>query len=733
MSRRYVFAQGSQGDPRAGVQWPSNTPESYQQNPNTDNQWHQPNNYGNQNMAGLSADFVSPVFPWKNNNLMKSISHEGFEFPEYFQPTFSYCPANKKVLEDIVYPFGIIVQPTLAPDVPMIDCTASDVPRCRWCKAFYSDIGQHQYDVYSCGICGKKDAFTQSIHSFQQLIGQNNVYDIMPPEIYEDQINGGPLYAMIFDVSSEAISSGFTRQMMLTFKTTLEEMSDRAYIVLGTMSTNITLFNFETCGEIVITDVDHKIFLDMCIGRIGRYRKVLNRYMECLLERPGVSGGNCLGSAINLLSYILYDYGGVIIIGCFGMPSVGEGALQPRAVTSQTVEQDLLKTDTGDAGKYYKELIYECSRAYASVHLFCASLTDRSVDLATFSVVSGHTGGSVNVYSPFEGDMPETLHNDLFRVLTSNYYWNCAVRLRHSEGIRIRNVISNIYVTSRQEVRCCSLSSEHGCAFQLTVDDEVREAFFQLAVLWTGYNRKRYVRIFNFRLPVSSDPYQIVRSANQGALISLFSKIVTQDVLRDGVQAASKIVRDCISNAFSRKLIPESMPYLLHSLLSSGLLTSTHVNGIDGRVSYILKVRRFNTVDMVLELYPRFISLDYPDVCLPLENNSFTAGNIFLFHTPNVIYIYVSPESTSSELLDTFGVDDIDMLPKSVPTTDGQKNTILNELLEGCYNLSRRYLTNKIVTNSSPDVRVIGDLLVDEARGGQMNIQGFFSSLGLRV
>ena len=158
------------------------------------------------------------------------------------------------------------------------------------------------------------------------------------------------------------------------------------------------------------------------------------------------------------------------------------------------------------------------------------------------------------------------------------------------------------------------------------------------------------IRIFTFNIPISSDINQIDAGIDEGALATMLVKYTSNNLLRSGSEESQKILRTFLTSMVSKGRRFSSLLYFAHSLLCSDILRIPAPRGADGRMASIIGIRACSVNDALLKLYPRFFALENLDEMLPLTQQSFAYGTVFIVHTNNSIYIWVSP-ATSSETL----------------------------------------------------------------------------------
>jgi len=674
-------------------------------------------------MNTTNTNSSSTIFPWGNS----TISDPNYikEQPPYFRTTTGYFPCNKDIMIASGIPYGLVVSPCQVSNVPVLDYSVSNIPRCTGCSAYLSPFTKALPDQTSfvCPFCGLNNtlarSLTDTIPLAQKAELMNHVYDLIAPPAFTSICDAGPAYAIIFDMSIVAISSGFTYQMISSVKTSFESMGNNVRVSLITMGNSISVFNFEKNSEITFSDLSDLFYLKGNVGYLGNVREMANMYLDSLLNfRPSeYSTGNCLGSALQVAKNTLLGKGGVIVAGFVGRPSIGPTMLKDREVKSDTTEKTLIHMPEDKTGICYKEIALEMNKEGVSCHIFCApSIKSQVLDLAILSVPCGLTGGQCHYYSEINEYSQSTLHVDLFSTLTTDYYWDANLRLRTSKGITTKLIVGNLS-TRQSTVSFPVLNPSSSVTFEVEINGDVPSGFalFQVALLWTSSNLKRMIRVFTFSLPLTNDVRQISSSINEAALFTLIAKSTAINVLRVGPSEAAMTFRKTVSQMANKSPFMSSFLYLSHSLLCSPLLRAVNPEGVDGRMKTIISYRSYSLIDMVLSLYPRLILVNSPPQVLPLASPSFAEGYCYVIHTISKILIWTNPSTPPEFLQAAFGVSNIQELPFTLPMLSTPENQIIQSIIQEAYTISRKYLPIEIIPPGHPRESLIGELLYDDS------------------
>lgn len=677
---------------------------------------------------------VQNLMPWHNPNILTpNPPPEQPDWPPYFKTTVSQFPANKSVLENCGIPIGVLVSPAMASDVPVIDMQNGKLTRCGSCLSYLSPFHKIlQGNTLLCPFCGKSvellDSTIRNINELPELMVP--VYDVRAPKSFISLPDSGPSFCFIFDMTREAVQSGFTLQMINSAKSTIDNMCKQARIAILTMGSTLCAYSFSDHAEAIICDQRDIYIPSTCVATLGDVVDDIKAYLDYLLTNPGAEASNCLFGALSGAISALKGSGGVIIAGCYGIPSGGAYGIIARQVTPNASEADLFKLPQDEASAFVRTTAKALNTYGFSLHLFVTPKQNQPIELPIISTPCGLTGGQCHFYPRLDEFALMDLHNDMFRTLTQEYFWDCSMRLRSSNGIGITGVSGNL-IYREETVNFPIMQGQSTVAFELNITGEVSVGgvLLQLAILWTNSQRERMIRIFNFRLPLSTDIKTIGQTADEASIATLLCKQATTNLLKNGPVHAAGELKKVFANMYSRGHRFVSLPYLIHSALSCDLLCVPCAYGVDGRFTTIIEMRSCNVVECLLKLYPRFFCVERMDALLPLTQQSFYSGNVFVFHTYNRILIWVSPATTPDQLSDIFGVSSLDELPLNLPQTGTPINSQLHEKINECYMISGRYLPHEIIrggNNSEREFQVSG-LLLDDNNSSGSSMDAFLS------
>lgn len=765
MSRRYIIPQEMSG--AVGPPPVANTQQTLPQNnlyPQQPQAQYQPGQY-QQPQVTQQREII---FPWANPKLQEpNLLPNQIPFPPYLRSVTSVFPANKLTADTCKIPFGLVISPALVSDCPVVDCRqVGIVPRCNSCSSYLCPQVQvtPQGNSWKCALCGKVNAIppelmagatggssyyypqAAGIQQTSQFFGsrlelQCPVYDVIAPKSY-DHINAGPTFCFLVDMSYPALSIGFTQQMLASIKASLDSLQPHTRVGLMTMSNNLSMFDLVNSVEIVVPDLSElvgRFNQDNLFPKIQDCKDQLNNAIDELLQRPinPAIKGHCIASALLLCEQTMMNLGGIVLAGLVGLPQYGPYQLKPRQMVDND-ELPLLRLPTDGSGKIFRECAFKLNRASVSVHQFSAG--QEFTDLSTVAVPSGLTCGECNHYSIFDDFARTKMHSDIFSTLTNQYCWDSCLRLRTTAGCKMVRPHTNCTLRSGDLISFPVIAREDAIAFELTSSEQGiqgQNIIFQLAMVYTNNEGSRMIRVFTIETPASKDVRLICSSVDEATLTTMMCRRAGTTLLQQGPVPAVESIRKEIQVMVTQKALNFcSIYHLMHAMLSNVSFRSRHPFGVDGRMSQIIMLRAISITNLLLYLYPRMFSVDTESI-LPLTSTSFSQGTVFLFHTVDKIYIWVSAAADQNFLANAFGCQSLEGLPTAFPPTNTSPNQNsaeylkVQKIISNCYELSGKYLPVEVIGQGSPREAVFSEIIVDDSTVSGSNLTSWTQSMRL--
>ncbi len=104
------------------------------------------------------------------------------------------------------------------------------------------------------------------------------------------------------------------------------------------------------------------------------------------------------------------------------------------------------------------------------------------------------------------------------------------MRVRCTRGVAIHTFHGNFFVRSTDLLSLPNVNPDAGFGMQLVIEENltgVQNVCFQAAVLYTSSKGERRIRVHTLCLPVSANLPQLLRAADQEAIVGLISKMGT--------------------------------------------------------------------------------------------------------------------------------------------------------------------------------------------------------------
>ena len=622
--------------------------------------------------------------PWLNEAL------KGPEkLPPYFRTTSTVFPISSDVAKLASIPLGYVITPGIVDAPPVVDYTHGRLVKCNKCSAFLcpwskvSSDGKH----WTCALCGYTSIWVGQGSLSDRVERTAQVVDVVGGGVFDHLPNAGPAFVFMFDVSYDSLAAGFTQSAAQSLSLSLGELDDDVRVGLITVGHCLCVFDLDKKRQVAMPDFD-EIDVRMSPSRLGDVRQTL---LACLREiadlNPGKKPkGHCYGTGLEAASVMLQNIGGIVMAFVYGRPTVGPRAVPGRSKDELLRECSLLKMPKVPVSLFYRELAFALSKESISVHLFVAS--SEFADMAVMSLPSCLTNGKSYYYGDFAPRFRQILHNDIYRTISTRYFWDTSFRYMTSRGLVLRHMYGNCVFRDRDVVQVGALAPTDSFAADFLVEPHITSGsvVFQFALSWRNSDHQRMLRIFTFSLEVTEDPLLVAGNIDEGALAALYmQKTVFKLILNGPKGAMSSLSSEVRSVPIARF---KSIPQLAYGIMKGRLLESKYVTGPDGRMGKVSAIRCYSITDTLLYIYPRLISVTSGDLkVLTLEATQ--DEPLLILHTVDVIYIWSDDRDfLHAQLRDSLsqeGIVDTDKI--SCENADQIREIIQNE-----WKLSMRYL-----------------------------------------
>ncbi|KAI4334227.1 hypothetical protein L6164_018943 [Bauhinia variegata] len=288
--------------------------------------------------------------------------------------------------------------------------------------------------------------------------------DLELPESSEDAaLPSRPVYVAAVDLSSSEEFLELTKSAVLA---ALEALAPGSLFGLATFSHKLGLYDVQ--GPIAVI----KNFLapvETCKDRIASALETLRpttSWERTTAAGHGLDsdlmGGRGFGVAMEaLLNYLGSEYGNTFAVArvfafLSGPPDHEAGQLDTRRYGEQYASkgQDADRALLPEQTPFYKDLAAVAVQAGVCADIF--AVTNEYTDLASLKFLSIESGGSLFLYTSTEDS---TLNQDMYRMLSRPYAFNCVLRLRTSTEYKLGNSYGHFFPDPQyenvQHIICC--------------------------------------------------------------------------------------------------------------------------------------------------------------------------------------------------------------------------------------------------------------------------------------
>lgn len=207
------------------------------------------------------------------------------------------------------------------------------------------------------------------------------------------------------------------------------------------------------------------------------------------------------------------------------LPTFGPGALKNRE-DPKLIGTDKEKQLFSPQDDYYKELAEKCVESGVGIDIFFC--TTGYVDMATVGALASITGGHSFYYPHFHFQKDGArLAEDLRRIITRPFGYDCLLRARCSNGLRVDDHVGNFLMKNATDMECGVMDSETSFAINIKYDSKLQPqstASFQIAMLYTSPLGKRVIRVINYQLRCTDQLTNIFKFADAETTLAALAK-----------------------------------------------------------------------------------------------------------------------------------------------------------------------------------------------------------------
>ncbi|XP_069826047.1 protein transport protein Sec24A isoform X1 [Dendropsophus ebraccatus] len=533
--------------------------------------------------------------------------------PELFRCTLTNIPQTQALLNKAKLPLGLLLHPFKdLSQLPVV--TSSTIVRCRSCRTyinpFVSFLDQRRW---KCNLCYRVNDVPEEFmyNPVTRVYGephkrpevQNATIEFMAPSEYMLRPPQPPVYLFMFDVSHNAIETGYLNTACQTLLDNLEWLPGNTRTKIGFITFDSTI-HFYSLQEglsqpqmLVVSDIDD-VFIPMPENLLVNLNECKELVQDLLKNLPQMftkssETQSALGPALQAAYKLISPTGGRISVFQTQLPTVGAGALKPREEPNQKSSAKEIHNLT-PATDFYKKLALDCSGQQVAVDLFL--LSGRYSDLASLGCISRYSAGSVYYYRAYHHQhnpvQVEKLQKELKRYLTRKIGFEAVMRIRCTKGLSIHTFHGNFFVRSTDLLSLPNVNPDAGYAVQMSVEENLTDTpvvSFQSALLYTSSKGERRIRVHTMCLPVASALSDVYAGADVQAVIGLLANMAVDRSISSSLSDA----RDALVNAAIDSLSAYRTSVL--TVQQPGLLAPNSLRLFPMFVLALLKQKAFQT------------------------------------------------------------------------------------------------------------------------------------------
>ncbi|GAB2285548.1 Protein transport protein S23 D [Dionaea muscipula] len=507
-------------------------------------------------------------------------------------------------------PWGVTVAPFSVTDEngkpPAYGSDGDLLPRCENCWAYFNTYCELDQWAWTCSLCGtlnglSSQAISKYSHPQSYPEMSSSFIDLeMPLEGYEgESMQPHPVYVAAVDLCSSEEFLELTKSALLA---ALEALGPGALFGLAIFSHKLGLYDVQGPVPVVKnvfipSDSDGTIRIDLedvmpllsFLAPVETCKEKIASALETL--RPTTSwerttaagqgldgallGGRGFGATMEaLFNYLGSEYGNTFALArvfafLSGAPDYGAGQLDTRRYGEQYASkgEDADRALLPEQTPFYKELAAVAVQAGVCVDIF--AVTNEYTDLASLKFLSIESGGSLFLYPSTEDS---TLPQDMYRMLSRPYAFNCVLRLRTSTEFKIGHSYGHFFPDPQyedvQHIICCDSYVTYAYDFEFakvegfsrhTSEPPVVQMAFQYTVIVPPeelpnsgssyvsrpkFSLKRRLRIRTLQYGTARNINELYDSVDSEVVLSILVHKVILASLEQGVREARILLHD---------------------------------------------------------------------------------------------------------------------------------------------------------------------------------------------
>ncbi|XP_036168851.1 protein transport protein Sec24A isoform X2 [Myotis myotis] len=639
--------------------------------------------------------------------------------PELFRCTLTSIPQTQALLNKAKLPLGLLLHPFKdLMQLPVV--TSSTIVRCRSCRTyinpFVSFLDQRRW---KCNLCYQVNDVPEEFmyNPLTRAYGephrrpevQNATIEFMAPSEYMLRPPQPPVYLFVFDVSHNAIETGYLNSVCQSLLDNLDLLPGNTRTKIGFITFDSTI-HFYSLQEglsqpqmLIVSDIED-IFIPMPENLLVNLNESKELVQDLLKSLPQMFAKtletqSALGPALQAAFKLMSPTGGRMSVFQTQLPNLGVGALKPREEPNQrSSAKEIHLTPSTD---FYKKLALDCSGQQVAVDLFL--LSGQYSDLASLGCISRYSAGSVYYYPSYHHQhnpvQVQKLQKELHRYLTRKIGFEAVMRIRCTKGLSIHTFHGNFFVRSTDLLSLPNVNPDAGYAVQMSVEESLTDTqlvSFQSALLYTSSKGERRIRVHTLCLPVVSNLNEVFLGADVQAISGLLANMAVDR----SVTASLSDARDALVNAvidslsayrssvlsnhqpglmvpFSLRLFPL---FVLALLKQKSFQTGTNAR-LDERIFAMCQVKNQPLVYLMLTTHPNLYRVDnlsdegalnindrtipQPPI-LQLSVEKLSRDGAFLMDAGSVLMLWIGKNCGQNFLSQVLGVQSYASIPQTM-------------------------------------------------------------------
>uniref|UniRef100_A0A8C8UGW7 SEC24 homolog A, COPII coat complex component n=1 Tax=Peromyscus maniculatus bairdii TaxID=230844 RepID=A0A8C8UGW7_PERMB len=571
--------------------------------------------------------------------------------------------------------------PNLHEDIQKLNCNPDTIVRCRSCRTYINPfVNFLDQRRWKCNLCYRVNDVPEEFmyNPLTRVYGephrrpevQNATIEFMAPSEYMLRPPQPPVYLFVFDVSHNAIETGYLNSVCQSLLDNLDLLPGNTRTKIGFITFDSTI-HFYSLQEglsqpqmLIVSDIDD-VFIPMPENLLVNLNESKELVQDLLKSLPQMFSKtletqSALGPALQAAFKLMSPTGGRMSVFQTQLPTLGVGALKPREEPNQrSSAKEIHLTPSTD---FYKKLALDCSGQQAAVDLFL--LSGQYSDLASLGCISRYSAGSVYYYPSYHHQhnpvQVQKFQKELQRYLTRKIGFEAVMRIRCTKGLSIHTFHGNFFVRSTDLLSLPNVNPDAGYAVQMSVEEKLADTqlvSFQSALLYTSSKGERRIRVHTLCLPVVSTLNEVFLGADVQAISGLLANMAT-DIYK-------------ILSFFN-------IGGMVFVLLQKSFQTGTNAR-LDERIFAMCQVKNQPLVHLMLTTHPSLYRVDnlsdegalnindrtipQPPI-LQLSVEKLSRDGAFLMDAGSVLMLWVGKNCAQNFLSQVLGVQNYASIPQ---------------------------------------------------------------------